>query len=60
MNLPDETLRRQLEAAYLALETLGRERANGTAALNEMQAKLQVVETHWVLSVPEPLHRRPS
>ena len=45
MNLPHETLKRQLEAAYLALETLGRERAKGTAALNDMQAKLQVVET---------------
>jgi hypothetical protein len=45
MNLPHETLKRQLEAAYLALETLGRERANRTAALNDMQAKLQVVET---------------
>ena len=45
MNLPHETLKRQLEAAYLALETLGRERAKGTAALNDMRAKLQVVET---------------
>lgn|SRR5262249_22439129 len=45
MNLPHETLKRQLEAAYLALEMLGRERANGTVALNNTQAKLQVVET---------------
>jgi hypothetical protein len=45
MNLPYETLKRQLEAAYVALETLGRERAKGTAALNDMQAKLQLVGT---------------
>jgi hypothetical protein len=45
MNLPHETLKRQLEASYLALETLGRERAKGTAALKDMHAKLQVAET---------------